>query len=89
MERKQPSYMITDEKGGTYADDEPGMSIQLNDATVLRATKSGTLTLCDKCTRHEWQCTTYPNGDTWCTQVCVEWECRVVPALNDLANLLR
>jgi hypothetical protein len=35
---------------------------------------------CD-CTEWTWDCDFGPNGDVWCTKVCVKYECTPVPSM--------
>ena len=33
-----------------------------------------------RCVKSDWQCDKDPNGDTWCREICISWECEEIPA---------
>jgi len=35
-----------------------------------------------ECKEWEWDCDIGPNGDVWCSKVCVLYECRLGPAIG-------
>ena len=56
-----------------------GNGVALFKKSVPKTQPSGPLYLCT-CTKWEWSCTTHADGSTFCTQECVEWDCKEVPA---------
>ncbi len=80
MEREKVSFEVTGVNGRKYMDTEPATNIHVSDGVVVRKKKMGVLIVCDNCMEYKWECQTYPNGDTWCTKVCVRWGCHEVPA---------
>lgn len=91
MDRKEITFTtITgeNEEGLGETESDPGVVIEVQPGVVLRATKRGKLLLCDKCERYVWECTTGPDGTTWCTKVCAAWSCREVPAVGQIARML-
>ncbi len=88
MDRKDIRFTTVADDGSKSDDSEGGVVIDVHPGVVMRATTRGTLILCDKCDRYEWDCKTYPSGDTWCTRVCVSWTCREVPAADLVGRML-
>lgn len=83
MSKRRPQPDVTynvEIKDGVFEPLEPGpgVTVEIQAGVVMRATK-GKLILCDKCEKYEWRCETV-GQETWCTKVCVVWDCRELPA---------
>ncbi len=71
---------------GTFVLEVSPELVILNKPTGDGGIKRPTIDIC-RCTAMKYECTTDPNGNTICKEVCTAWECTTMPAIGPEVRL--